>query len=197
MSHEVTRTPMPSYRVMHRIIQAYAELPLTLDLNERSPFRTLLRIVDDPLLRDRLLRSLYVEYCREGTIDLQTRFEIAAPNAHPERPGAGFMVKEEALNAEGEDFLRSVSPRLHALYGYLRDLIRERDYEDANWTIELVGGTEDLVRRVRALELRYKLRKAGAEYLNMRRNLEKGEPVVATFSNANLSGFVFSITHKP
>jgi len=189
---------MPDYRVMRRIILAYALLPLSLDLNERSPFRTLVRIIDEPLLSEGLLRSLYVDYSRNGYIDLQTRFDIVTPAIKPSSNEArvGFMIKADAIDAEGEAFLKSVSPKLDGLYTYLRELILERRYEDADWTIELAERQEDDA-RVRLVEQRFKLREVAPEYLVMRLDLENGQPVTAIFKHPNLNGFTLNVLHRP
>src|SRR5262245_37974223 len=70
------KAPTPKVRAIREIMRAFGNLAINNDLSERNDFRTLYRIIDDSVVADNLLRSLYIEFLRCGCIELQVRFII-------------------------------------------------------------------------------------------------------------------------
>jgi hypothetical protein len=197
------RAPTPKVRVMREIMLAFVHLPLQHDLCECTDFRTLGRIVDDAVVADNLLRSLYVEFLRAGRIELQIRFSVnwhrkvvtVESGAHPPET---VLTDKAAETATGADFIRAVSPKLLGLYEYVRRRIDEGEYEEANWTIEVrdTDRNKDVARRALALQRKYGLVEPSAAYLTQRKDLEESLPVSATFKKQSLREMLLRVIHR-
>lgn len=181
----------------------FGKLALLNDLNERNDFRTLFRILDDALIADSLLRSLYIEFLREARIELQVKFvinwrskAITVETAFGHRDHV--ILADGPADASGADYLQRVSSKLFALYNYVQSLIVENEYDEANWTIELRGDdrNRDVADRARALEMRYRLVEPTPSYLKQRGDLEKSSPVRATFRKRSLQELLLYIIHR-
>lgn len=187
------KAPTPKVAAIRKIMLAFASLAQQHDLNERNEFRTLARIIDDAVVTESLLRSLYVEFLRQGRIELQIRFHIdwrtkSVTIASGKYAAETVTLDKGAEDADGEDFLRLVSKRLHALYRYVHERIVDGHYDDSNWTVELRENdrNRDVARQVEALKSKYGLRDLSVEYLQLRQDLETSNPVTATFTKKSL-----------
>lgn len=195
--------PTSKVRVIRETMMTFGRLPLNCDLVERNDFRTLFNIIEDAVLRDNLLRSLYIEFLRDGIIELQVRFTInwrktiVTVESGPGDPET-VMLDKAADKTEGKDFLRIFSPKLFELHGYVERRIAEGKYDEANWTIELRDNDsdKDVVRRAQTLEATYGLTEPAADYLAQRKALEDSNPVRATWKKRGLKEMLLDIVHR-
>jgi hypothetical protein len=197
------RAPSPKVHIMKEVMEAFGKLALLNDLKERSDFCTLFRILDDALIADSLLRSLYIEFLREGRMELQVRFIINwRIRAITVETALGYdshvILTDHPGDASGADYLLRVSSKLFGLYNYVQTLIVENEYDEATWTIELRGDDRNraVADRARALEMKYGLVEPTSTYLKQRSDLEKSSPVRATFRKKSLPELLLYIIHR-
>lgn len=197
------RAPTPKVRAMREIMLAFGRLPGEHDLCERADFRTLERIIDDAVVGDNLMRSLYIEFLRAGRIELQVRFSlnwhrkvvtVESGSPAPET----IQVSESAEAATGADFVKIVSPELFGLYEYVRRMIDEGEYDEASWTIEVrdTDRNSDVARRSLALQEKYALVEPSAAYLAQRHEIEESMPVTATFKKQSFKEMLLRVIHR-
>jgi hypothetical protein len=194
---------MPKVRAIREIVLAFGHLPLEHDLCERADFRTLERIVDDAVVADNLIRSLYIEFLRAGRIELQVRFSVnwhrkAVTVESGSHVPETILLSKDAEATTGADFVKAVSPKLFGLYQYVRRMIEEREYDEANWTIEVrdTDRNRDVARRSLALQEKYGLVEPSAEYLAQRQELERSMPVTATFRKQSIKEMLLQVIHR-
>lgn len=197
------KAPTPKVRAMREIMRAFGNLALNNDLIERNSFRTLFNIIEDAVVCDRLMRSLYVELLRGGRIELQVRFIInwqrkVVTVESGKSDSTTVMLSKGAESAQEEEFMRIVSPKLYELHSYVQRMIVEGEYDEANWTVELRDNDpdKDVVRRCRAVERKYGLVEPSPEYLEQRRELEASRLVKAAFNKKSLKELLLRIIHR-
>ena len=112
------------------------------------------------------------------------------------------MVNTGAEGATGSDFLEIASPKLFKLFQYVRTLIADGNYDQANWTITLRGDERnappEIKRLSREIEKKYGLKKPEEDYLRKRKRLEERQPITASVKEGGiLSNMLLRIIHLP
>jgi hypothetical protein len=204
------KAPTPKVRAMREIMSAFAALAEQFELEEVNDFRTLMDLLDETVVRDRLLRSLTIEflngrelvYLVEFKLDWAKKIVVVSGSQVEEDIEAdapvSIEVDEDAAAATGKDFVKLFSKKLTLVLEYLEQRLASGDCTAAHWTVSMREERRQpaMMARIKAVEQQFGLIEPTEQELEERRLFKLSDPDVVTVEPRKIPKFFFRLFQR-